>query len=223
MDSSVYLLLKYFTRFLMLLLVLPVVNYARGSIAVKQGDDTPEVSGALTLNPMRHLDMLGSLMIMLCGFGWTKPMPINYTRMKNMRKGIILVALTGPLTLFIMSVICRNLSLIVAYTLDGVAGAAISVIFTLLSSISVSLGVLYLLPFPGFDGFTLLFHLGGNKLRTWYLRHQRAYDQISFIILMILFFIGDLTRGAIDPLSWLISLVSFVLDLTTLWIPFVFH
>ena len=108
--SVLNLFMKFFSRALMLLLVLPVINYAKGLVARKQGDDTAEAAGRLTLNPIAHLDILGSLMIMLCGFGWSKPMPINYNRMRNTKKGIILVALTGPVTLFIMSIICRNVA-----------------------------------------------------------------------------------------------------------------
>lgn len=222
MSSSIYLIFGFFARILMLLLVLPVVNYARGLVAIKQGDDTPEVSGALTLNPMRHLDMLGSLLILLCGFGWTKPMPINYSRMKNMRRGVILVALTGPLTLFIMSILCRNISAIVIFTIESTAGGALKIIFDLLSQISVCLGVLYLLPFPGFDGFTLLYHLGGVKFRNWYHRNQPIVDRLSFYIVLSLFFIDRITFGFIDPLGWLILLVDRLLNFTLFWIPMVF-
>lgn len=220
--SVLNLFMKFFSRALMLLLVLPVINYAKGVVARKQGDDTAEAAGRLTLNPIAHLDILGSLMIMLCGFGWSKPMPINYNRMRNTKKGIILVALTGPVTLFIMSIICRNVALVVLNMISGVAGMAIGLIFSMLASISVCIGVIHLLPLPGMDGFTLLYYLTGNKFASWYHRNQRAIDQYSFYVLIALFFIGPLTGGLIDPLGWIIGIFDWILNWTTVWGNFVF-
>ncbi|MBR6581151.1 MAG: site-2 protease family protein [Ruminococcus sp.] len=220
--STLETVMSFLSRALMLLLVLPVINYAKGMVAKKQGDDTAEMAGYLTLNPMKHLDLLGSLMILLCGFGWSKPMPINYNRMRNTKKGIILVAITGPLSLFIMSIICKNISAVVSYILEGMAGLAIAIIFALLASISVCIGVIHLLPLPGMDGFTLLYYLTGNKFASWYHRNQPVIDQFSFYILIFLFFIGRLTKGALDPLGWMINLFDFVFGLTTLWVPMVF-
>lgn len=223
MNYSLFnLFIKFFSRALMLLLVLPVINYAKGLVAKKQGDDTAEAAGRITLNPMAHLDILGSLMIMLCGFGWSKPMPINYNRMRNTKKGIILVALTGPVTLFIMSIICRNVALVVLNMISGVAGMAIGFIFSMLASISVCIGVIHLLPLPGMDGFTLLYYLTGNKFASWYHRNQRAVDQYSFYVLIALFFIGPLTGGHIDPLGWIIGIFDWILNWTTVWENFVF-
>ena len=165
---------KMFSRALMLLLVLPVTNSIKGLVAKWQGDDTAERSGRITLNPMVHLDLLGSLAIMLCGFGWAKPMPI-------------------------------------------------SIIFSTLAEINTCLGVIHLLPIPGMDGFTLLYMFAGQKFVRWYHYNQRMVDQVSLIVLFVLFFIGDLTRGLIDPLGWLIYLVHYgVLYKTTFWIPFIF-
>ncbi len=220
--STLETVMNFLSRALMLLLVLPVINYAKGMVAKKQGDDTAEMAGYLTLNPMKHLDLLGSLMILLCGFGWSKPMPINYNRMRDTKKGIILVAITGPLSLFIMSIVCKNISAIVSYLLDGMAGLAIAIIFSLLASISVCIGVIHLLPLPGMDGFTLLYYLTGNKFASWYHRNQAVIDQFSFYILIFLFFIGRLTNGVLDPLGWIINAFDFVFGLTTLWVPMVF-
>ena len=214
--------MKYFSRAMMLLLVLPIVNCAKGAIAKKLGDDTAESAGRITLNPMAHLDLLGSLMIMLIGFGWSKPMPINYLRMKNSKAGIIILALAGSLTLLLMSIICRNIAMTVSIFVNSMAGVAIARILELLSSISVSLAVLHLLPFPGMDGFTLLYHIAGKKFAAWYHRNKRIVDQVSFYLMLFLFFIGDLTQGRFDPLLKLIATVDLGLQFTTVWQYFVF-
>ncbi len=221
MDYSLELIMRFFSRALMLLLVLPIMNCAKGLVAKKQGDDTPESAGRITLNPMAHLDMLGSLMILLIGFGWSKPMPINYNRMRNTKKGIILVALTGPVSLFLMSIVCRNISAIVLKFLGtgGIAGWAIALIFSLLSSISVCIGVLHLLPFPGMDGFTLLYYLTGNKFAAWYHRNQQVIDQYSFYVFIGLILLGRFTF--IDPIGWIIGIFDWLLSWTTVWANFI--
>lgn len=223
MDYSLELIIKYLSRALMLLLVLPVMNCAKGLIAKKQGDNTAEQSGRITLNPMVHLDLLGSLLIMLIGFGWSKPMPINYLRMKNTKKGIILVALTGPLSLFLMSIVCRNISaaLFAFLGYENITVWAIAFIFSMLSGISVSIGVLHLLPLPGMDGFILLYYLTGNKFAAWYHKNQRAIDQYSFYVFMGLILIGRLTNGLIDPIGWIINIFDWLLSLTTFWTLFI--
>lgn len=221
-TDTLSLIIKYMSRALMLFLLMPVLNYVKGSIAKKMGDDTAEMAGRITLDPMAHLDLLGSLMIMLIGFGWSKPLPINYNRMKNSRTGAIVIAITGPITLFIMAILCKNISTILSYLLTGMTGFSVSLIFMLLGSLATCIGVIHLLPLPGMDGFTLIYHLAGNKFVSWYHRNQRTIDQVSFYILLFLFFVGDLTRGAFDPLGWIISFFNFIFELTTLWVPFVF-
>lgn len=221
-SEALYLFMKYLSRALMLLLIMPVVNYVKGNIAKKLGDNTSEIAGRLTLNPMSHIDLLGSLMIMLVGFGWSKPMPINYNRMKSTRTGAIVMAVTAPITLFIMAIVCKNISAILLYLLEGIAGTAVFMIFSLLGSIATTIGVIHLLPLPGMDGFTLIYHLAGNKFVAWYHQNRAVIDQASFYILLFLFFIGDLTNGRFDPLGLLIGKVDGLLEMTTFWVHLLF-
>ncbi len=207
----------------MLFLVLPVTNSVKGLVAKALGDDTAEVQGRITLNPMVHLDLLGSLAIMLCGFGWSKPLPINVNRMRDTRKGILILSLTGPATHYIMAIICINLYMIILYTSSGSAAiSAICLIFSFLASINVCLGTIHLLPIPPMDGFNILNHFAPPKFHNWYFRNYRQINQWSTYILLGLFFIGTLTGGLIDPLGWLINLVYRLLSLTASWVPLVF-
>ena len=102
--------LKYFSRALMLLLIMPVTNSVRGLVAKRMGDDTSDRQGRITLNPFVHLDLLGSLCIMLVGFGWSKPMPIDPAKMKNRKTGIVAVSAAGPLSHLISAILCCNVS-----------------------------------------------------------------------------------------------------------------
>ncbi len=212
---------------MMLLLVLPVTNCARGLVARWQGDDSADHAGRITLNPVVHLDLLGSLAILLCGFGWSKPMPINPARMRNYKKGVILVSLAGPVSHFLSAIILMNINSIFLCCINitesnVVAVLAVSYVISTIASINICLGVINILPLPPMDGFNVLHQLAGNKFNRWYYQNYRIINQASLVILLILFFIGDLTDGKIDPLMRLIAWVANLLGKTTFWVPKVF-
>lgn len=228
MSDTLELFLEIFSRAMMLLLVLPVTNCARGLVARWQGDDSADHAGRITLNPMAHLDLLGSLAILLCGFGWSKPMPINPARMRNYKRGVILVSLAGPVTHFLSAIILMNVKAIiencVTNTEDNVVAIlAIFYVISTIAKINVCLGVINILPLPPMDGFTILHQLAGNKFNRWYYQNYRVVNQASFFILMFLFFIGDLTDNKIDPLGYICEWVYNNLYIkTTFWVPKVF-
>lgn len=222
-SNTLSLFLTFFSRALMLFLILPITNSVKGLVAKALGDDTAEIQGRITLNPIAHLDLLGSLAIMLCGFGWSKPLPINVNRMRDTRKGILILSLTGPATYYILAIICMNISGIIMYTVNlNTATIAVYTIFSFLASISVCLGTIHLLPIPPMDGFNILNHFAPPKFHNWYFRNYRQINQWSTIILLALFFMPRLTFGLFDPLGWLINLIYKLLSLTTAWIPLVF-
>jgi Zn-dependent protease len=199
----------------MILLVMPVANSARGLVAKWNGDTSSDDEGRITLNPMAHIDPIGSLMILLIGFGWSNPMPIHFNRMKNPRIGVITVSLAGPVTYFLSAILCKilnNILFLISIDNENLM-VAFSLVLSLLANINVCLGVINLLPLPPMDGFQVLNQLAGPKFHNWYYPNQHQINQISTIILFTLFFIGDLTRGIIDPLGWLISIVNMLLSI----------
>ena len=90
--------LKYFSRVITLLLVIPLHEAAHGLVAKWLGDATAERQGRITLTPFAHLDPIGSLLMIFTGFGWAKPVPVNPVRMKKYRAGFALTALAGPVS-----------------------------------------------------------------------------------------------------------------------------
>mgnify|MGYP001129988996 FL=1 len=92
-----------------LMLSLSVHEYAHAFAAHKQGDDYARVMGRMTINPLKHIDPLGLLMLVLVGFGWAKPVPIVPSNFKNGRKSMIIVSIAGVLANLIMAFIAINL------------------------------------------------------------------------------------------------------------------
>ena len=113
---NVAVFIKYFARILTVFLILPLHECAHAWVAKKMGDDTASLSGRITVNPLAHIDIVGCLLIVLTGFGWAKPVPINPSRMKDSRLGITLTALAGPvsnlLAAFVMMVVLDRKSVV---------------------------------------------------------------------------------------------------------------
>jgi len=94
------------SRIITLIIAFTLHEFAHAFTANSLGDDTPRMAGRLTLNPFAHLDLMGTLMLLMAGFGWAKPVPVNpYTLRRKSKAGLMLVSLAGPLTNLLLAVI----------------------------------------------------------------------------------------------------------------------
>lgn len=105
MSLDTNTLLEIFTKVIIIFLILPIHEYAHAWAAHKLGDDTAAYSGRLTMNPLAHVDILGALCLLISGFGWAKPVPINPLKFKKQRLGIALTAAAGPASNFLVALI----------------------------------------------------------------------------------------------------------------------
>ena len=160
MGSPLYLLREpeSFVAFLVAVIVgLTFHEFSHAAVATLQGDQTARSQGRLTLNPVVHLDPLGSIALLIAGFGWARPTPVTPARLRYRRLGMVLVALAGPAANLVLALV----SAIALGILDPTVGATLNSNFSvkLLSSLvfwNVLLGVFNLLPIPPLDGSTLL-------------------------------------------------------------------
>ncbi|MCD7891956.1 MAG: site-2 protease family protein [Ruminococcus sp.] len=194
--------LKYLSRVLTLFLVIPLHEAAHGFVAKKMGDDTAEIQGRITLNPFKHLDPIGSVLMLLTGFGWAKPVPINPTRMKSYRGGVALTALAGPVSNLIAAFI-SGLAFNLLYCSETVALqyveyayygtvtplVCLMLILQYVFSINVGLAIFNLIPIPPLDGFNVLRYFTSERVDRWFYMHQR---EISIIFLVVILLISRL-------------------------------
>ena len=137
------------------LIALTVHEFAHGFVSEKLGDPTPRFQGRLTLNPLAHLDIMGTILMILTGFGWAKPVSINPNYYKDRTKGMALVALAGPLANFILALIGILIGQIIAMLLNkaGMSTAFISSLTYVFAWRNLCFMVFNLIPLPPLDGF----------------------------------------------------------------------
>ena len=190
-----------------LLLSISVHEMAHGYMAYRKGDYTAKMMGRLTLNPIKHIDPVGTVlvpvMLAISGapiFGWAKPVPVNSFNFKSPRKDNALVGLAGPASNFLLAIVL-SLVLRVLVLFPGPAGIMepLTAMFYYGIVISVFLGVLNLIPIHPLDGSHIVSGILPAHQAQVYSRHERY----GFIILLVLLFTGVLIR-IIEPISIII-------------------
>lgn len=187
--------------------VMPIHEYSHALVATKLGDQTARLSGRLTLNPMAHISPWGAIMILLVGFGYAKPVPVNVrnTKMKNKKAAMALIALAGPLSNLIigfLSVMVRYIIIVAASKRGGemtTAIFALNIFFQYSAIININLAVFNLIPIPPLDGSRILFAILPNKFYFGIMKYERYIMAAMFLLLLT----GVLTT----PLSYLSNLI----------------
>lgn len=171
----------------MVLIALMFHELAHGFVSIKLGDPTPRMQGRMTLNPLEHLDPIGTLLMVFTGFGWAKPVQINPRYYKDPKKGMALTAIAGPLTNLILAIIAMLLYTIIfiIYAKTGIFSGSISFITRLIMqfvSLNLCFMVFNFIPIPPLDGSRVL---GIFLSDSAYFKLQQ-YEQYSFIAIIIL-------------------------------------
>lgn len=203
------------------LLAIVVHECSHGYVSTKLGDPTPRIQGRLSLNPLVHLDLMGTLLMVLTGFGWAKPVEVNPMYYKDRKKGMALVAAAGPLSnlllAFISLLIYFLFFVVIHYTNLPVSMKVMSFIGTICSysaQVNLCFLVFNLIPIPPLDGSKILGMFLSNK--AYYTMLQ--YERWSMLLIMFLSLSGMLGgiigsgvslfyNGIINVLSNLINLL----------------
>jgi Zn-dependent protease len=184
---------------------------AHGYAANRLGDPTAAALGRLTLNPLKHLDPIGTICMLIFHFGWARPVPINTRNFKNPRVGMAISGIAGPISNFLIASVSLFLSMLLQFILilSGVQQPHILIevldMFLFMSTyLNLALAVFNLIPIPPFDGSRFAYVLLPTK---WYFKVME-YERITGIVLIVILML--LSRIGISPVS---IVVEFLMNL----------
>lgn len=176
---------------------LVIHEYSHARTADWLGDKTPRLTGRLTLNPLAHLDLLGLLMMLFGPIGWAKPVPISGTNFKRPRLGLMLTAFAGPLSNFVLAIICFFIIRFWPHaTAPGPLGMFFLQLFTWGAQINVILFVFNLIPIPPLDGSRIVSNLLPYRQEMMY----RKFEVYGPFLLLLIFIIPPIRYHVMYPL-----------------------
>ncbi len=172
---------------------------AHGYVALRLGDTTARDMGRLSLNPIKHFDIMGFVMMAFAGFGWAKPVPIDMRRFKNPKRGMAVTALAGPCANVLITVLCLFLyGLLWQFSLKGRVGYYLVTGILRTASISLSFAVFNIIPIPPLDGSKVLYSFLSEQS---YYKLMR-YERYGMILLFVLVLSGALDSTLGRAVSW---------------------
>lgn len=187
-------------------------EFAHGFVSYKLGDPNPRRSGRLSLNPLNHLDPVGTLALIFFGFGWAKPVMVDPSYYENKKSGMVKVALAGPLMNFFIALICL-LVFGIQIKYEVYFGSYITTLLIVTAQINIGLGVFNLIPFPPLDGSKVLGAVLPEKMYFGYMRYE-IYGQFIIILLLYLgIFDGLLSQLLGRTMSGMMKVVNVILGI----------
>lgn len=205
-------LLSLLLRVAAVLICIMVHEVSHGLAAYLLGDPTAKAQHRLSFNPLRHIDPLGALMMLLVGFGWAKPVPVDMRYFKKPKSGMAVTALAGPVSNFLLAYVALLLAwlflgiMVVTQSISSGILNGLMDFFSLIASLSIGLGIFNLIPFPPLDGSKVVGALLPDRAYSKILRYEFA----GMFILMALLWTGVLDGPLSAASRWTWDLLSFL-------------
>ena len=218
MDTGSMLL--YLTRLMVIFLVFPLHEFAHAFAAHCLGDDTARNQGRMTIDPVVHLDPFGALLMLLCGFGWAKPVPVNPQRFRHKNFGMLLVAVAGPFVNLLAALggiaairLCGGFGQFIMPELwrcipDGSPMGYLMWMLYVFCDVNIVLFLFNMLPVPPMDGSRVLLCFLPPRAAVWFMKYSRIFYGIVFILMITGFL--PLSRLGDKIACGMVQLVSFL-------------
>lgn len=202
-----YAILQILASLLVTFLILPFHEFAHGYVAYKFGDNTAKLSGRLSLNPLKHIDPLGSLFLLITGcFGWAKPVPINPLNFRHRRLGVALTALAGPVSNLLAALLGGFIFNAIRFFSNSMDLLVFS-FFHFYIFVNVGLAMFNLVPLPPLDGSMILSTILPEKFTSSLFKNPH----ISMLIVFLLIFTNILS----EPLRLIDNVIfNFIIKIT---------
>ena len=192
-------------RVVAVFLCLTIHETCHGLAAYALGDPTAKRAHRLSLNPLRHIDWLGLLMMVVAGFGWAKPVPVNPNYFKKPKQGMAVTALAGPVSNLLLAILLLLIARGV-YIRAALTGSFSATWFAFLldtASLSVGLGLFNLVPIPPLDGSKVLAVLLPDRAYDW-LMH---YERFGMLVLVMVISVGIGSNALDNAIRWTFTML----------------
>ncbi len=197
-DPTAFLILS-----VPLLYSIIIHELAHGWVAFRMGDMTAKWMGRLTLNPLRHLDPIGTLMLFIFGFGWAKPVPVNIGNMRNQRLGLVLTSAAGITANFIVAF----LSILLLRLLQPDPSGTVATVLQVMAYINIILAAFNLIPIPPLDGSKIVMGFLPPRIQELMAR----LEPFGFFIIIGLLYLGWLNPVIAFFKSVILGLIGLLL------------
>ena len=190
------------------LVALTFHEYSHGLIAYKLGDPTAKYMGRLTLNPLKHLDLVGTLCMIVCRFGWAKPVPVDMRQFKNPKRGMAICAIAGPLSNLLLGFIGTFIFWLLVLLFPNILfNYYLRYFLSLFAILNIYLAIFNLIPLPPFDGSRVLTAFLPDKYYIKLLQNERKIALGFFLILILDGYVlgGFISSGLATIVDWIFS------------------
>lgn len=200
-------LLSLAQRILGVLLCLTVHETCHGLAAYALGDPTAKRMHRLSFNPLHHIDWLGLASMVICGFGWAKPVPVDMRYFKKPKTGMAVTALAGPVSNFLLALVLL-FGASVIFRAEPTGAAMVWLFYFMINTavLSIGLGLFNLVPIPPLDGSKVLFSLLPERAYYTLMRYERYGMAVLLLLVWLDVGSGTLSRGIYAVYHWMAGL-----------------